>query len=59
MVRADEFEQHDRPLGGQEQVARRVPLVEDLHVPGSGGVPHVDRVEQQAGVHFVVDHLGT
>ena len=58
MVGPDELEQHDRPLDGQEQVARRIPLVKDLHVPGPGCIAHIDRVEQQAGVHAVVDHLG-
>ena len=58
MVGPGELEQHDRAFDGQEQVPRRIPLVKDLHVAGPGGVAHVHRIEQQAGVDAVVNHPG-
>ena len=48
MVAARKLEQHDRPLGRDEQVARRIAGVEHLHVAGAGGVADVDRIEQHA-----------
>jgi hypothetical protein len=55
---AGELVEDRRPLGGDDQVARRVARVEDLHVARAGGVADVHRVEQQAGRDAAPRHLG-
>ena len=56
VVGPGEFEQYDRALDREKEVARWVPLVEDLHVSGPCRVSDVDWVEQQAGCYTVFDH---
>jgi hypothetical protein len=54
---AGELVQDDRPGLRDEQVARRIAGVEDLHVACPGGIADVDRVEQHARVQRAGFHL--
>ena len=51
MRAAGELVQDDRPRLRNEQVARRIARVEDLHVPRARRIAQVHRVEQHARIH--------
>jgi len=57
MHAAGELEENHRALDRQEQIARRVALMEHLHVARAGGVAHVDGIEQQTGGDVAPGHL--
>ena len=57
MQRAGELVEHDRAVEGDEEVPRRIPGGEDLHIAGTAGVADVDRVGQQDGCDVARCHL--